>query len=804
LSDKVTLKIGDDAAYIGHSVRRVEDDRFLMGQGNYVDDAAFPNTAHAAFIRSPHAHAKITRIDKESVMEMPGVLLILTGKDWLENGLGELPCLWQVDFSDGRRMNEITRPALALDKVCHVGDTVAAIVAESLSEARDAADALQVMYEPLPVVVDTASAVQPDAHLVHPEIETNLVFDIELGNVDDVATAMDGAAHVTHLDVVNNRIAPAPMEPRALIGNHQRGDDSYTLWGQSQNPHLLRQWIADNSLQVPEHKVRVVSPDVGGGFGQKIYHYPEEATILLASRLLGRPVRWTATRSDNFIVDTYARDHVTQCAMAFDGDGKILAIDIDTIANIGGYLSGMGAGIPGAFYPPHITGLYDIPAARCRVRAIYSNTTPVDAYRGAGQPEAAFTLERLLDKAAREMKIDPLALRARNVMGPERFPFSNPIGRLYDNGDYPGLIKMLKDVVRYEDLRMEQRQSRDDGLCLGVGISGVVESTGAPSSRNASKVGRRIPTYDSASARVHPSGKVTIFCGGHSHGQGHATTFAQIAAEMLGCDLSSVEIIEGDTDRTPFGLGTFGSRTLLTAGVAITHAVDKVIKKGLKIAAHLMECDAKDVVFESGQYTIVGTNRSVEFVDVANAAYRLDNYPLELEPGLEEIAFYDPPGRATTSGIHLCVVLVDPVTGSVRLRNYWSIDDVGRVINPMIVEGQIHGGVAQGVGQALLEHCVFDDSGQMLTGSFMDYAMPRADNLPAIGTEFQETLCLDNPLGAKGVGESGAIGAPPAVVNAVVDALSAFSVHHIDMPLTSERVWRAIRAADDSTGVAGA
>ena len=799
MSEPVTLEFGNDAAYIGRPVRRVEDDRFLMGQGNFVDDVASPNASHAVFVRSPHAHAAITSIDKESVRGMPGVLLVLTGKDWVENGLGDLPCLWQVDFSDGRRMNEITRPAIAVDKVCHVGDTVAAIVAESLSQARDAAEALQVAYETLPVIVDTASAVEPDAPLVHPDIESNLVFDIDLGDRQGVSDAIAGAAHVTRLNVVNNRIAPAPMEPRALIGDHQRGDDSYTLWAQSQNPHLLRQWIADNSLQVPEHKIRVVSPDVGGGFGQKVYHYPEEATVLWASRLLGRPVRWTATRSDHFIVDTYARDHVTKCAMAFAEDGKILAIDIDTIANIGGYLSGMGAGIPGAFYPPHITGLYDIPTARCRVRAIYSNTTPVDAYRGAGQPEAAFTLERLLDTAAREMNVDPLALRARNVVEPDRFPFSNPIGRHYDSGNFPGLIETLKDVAGYEKLRREQRQGRRDGMRLGIGISGVVESTGGPSSRIASKIGRRIPGYDSASARVHPSGKVTVFCGGHSHGQGHATTFAQIAAEMLGCDIGSVAIVEGDTDRTPFGVGTFGSRTLLTVGMAVTHAVDKVIKKGLKIAAHLMECDASDVVFASGRYTIAGTNRSVEFVDIARAAYRMDDFPEDLEPGLEETAFYDPPGRATSSGIHLCTALVDPMDGSVKLRDYWSIDDVGRVINPMVVEGQIQGGIAQGIGQALLEHCVFDDSGQLLTGSFMDYAMPRADNLPSIGTEFQETLCLDNPLGAKGVGESGTIGAPAAVVNAVVDALSDLGVRHIDMPLTPERVWQAIRAATDSS-----
>ena len=786
------------SSYIGKSVRRVEDDRFLRGQGNYVDDSAFANAAHAVFVRSPHAHAKIVWIDKETALEMPGVLTVLTGKDWEESGLGDLPCLWQIDFSDGRPMNEIRRPVLAVEKVCHVGDTVAVIVAETVAQARDAADNLFVEYEPLPAVADTAGAVEPDVALVHPHLKTNLVFDIELADAKRTAEAFARAAHVTRLRVVNNRIAPAPMEPRAVIGSHRQGDDTYTLWVQSQNPHLLRQWIADHTLRVPEHKLRVVSPDVGGGFGQKIFEYPEDAVVLWASRLLGRPVRWTATRSENLIVDTYARDHVSQGAMAFDSNGYILALDIETIASVGGYLNGMGAGICGAFYPVHITGLYDIPAVRCRIRGVYTNTTPTDAYRGAGQPEAAFLLERLLDTAAREMNVDPFDLRSRNVLEPDQFPYTSAMGRLYDSGNYPGLIEITKAESRYEELRREQRESAKGRQRMGIGIAGFVESTGGPSSRNAATIGRRVPTYDSATVRVHPSGTVTVMCGGHSHGQGHATTFAQIAAEMLGCDIDSVDIVEGDTDRTPFGLGTFGSRTLLVVGIAITRAVEKVIAKGAKIAAHLMECDEKDVVFDSGRYTIVGTNRSTIFTDVVEAAYRVENYPENLEPGLEETAFYDPPGRATTSGIHLCVVLVDPSDGTIRLRDYWSIDDVGRAINPMVVEGQLHGGIVQGLGQALMENCVYDESGQLLTGTFMDYAMPRAEDVPSFATAFQETLNPDNPLGAKGVGESGAIGPPPAVVNAIVDALADLGVRHIDMPLTPERVWKTIRDAAKS------
>ena len=783
------------SAYIGQSVKRLEDYRFLIGRGRFVDDFKILHAAHAAFVRSPHAHARIADISTEPTRAMSGVLAVLTGKDWQDAGLGILPVPWRVSFSDGRPMNEVTRPALALGEVCHVGDTVAAVIAETAHQARNAADALLVKYDDLPAVADTSQAAEANSSLVHTHLGTNIVFDLELGDRAAVAEAFSGATHVTRMRLINNRVAPAPLEPRALVGIYDQADESYTLWAQSQTPHLLRQWIADFSLLVPEHKVRVVSPDVGGGFGQKIYHYPEEPVVLWASRLLGRPVRWTSTRAENLAVDTYGRDHVTECSLALDGEGRFLALDVDTIANVGAYLSGMGAGIPGHFYPPHLTGLYDIPVARCRVRAVYSNTTPVDAYRGAGQPEAAYVVERLIETAARELGIDPCAVRARNVVTPERFPYTNALGKRYDSGDYPRLFANLRESAGYEALRSEQARSRDDGLRLGIGLAGVVESTGAPPSRVSMAMGREFPTFDSASVRVHPSGKVTVFCGAHSQGQGHATTFAQIAAERLGRPLDTVEIIEGDTDRTPFGSGTYGSRSLSVVGIAIDRAAEKIVGKGARIAAHLMECDIDDVVFEDGRFAMPGTNRNVKFETVAATSYRLDNYPEDLEPGLEETVFYDPPDRNISSALHLCVVSVDLETGNVTLRDYLSIDDVGRLINPMVVEGQVQGGIVQGIGQALMEHCIFDGDGQLLTGSFMDYGMPRADIVPSISTVFQETLSPNNVLGVKGVGESGSIGAPAAIVNAVVDALSDLGVCHIDMPLTPMRVWQAIQDA---------
>jgi len=731
---------------------------------------------------------------------MPGVLGVLTGDDWTAAGFGKLPCIWQVDSRDGSAMNEAPRLALApfaggRGRVRHVGEIVAAVVAASASEAVDAAEAVNADYEPLVPVIETASALAPGAPLVHEDLRTNLCFDIEFGDRNEVTRAIELAHHVTSLELINNRVAPSPLEPRATVGMHDAPDDRYTLWTSSQNPHLVRRWLAEDSLHIPEHRIRVVSPDVGGGFGQKIAHYPEEPIVLWAAKRFGRPICWTGTRSENLMEDTQARDHVTRCRMAFDREGVILAIEVDTVAAIGAYVSAFGAAIPGYFYAPLLAGMYRTPVIHARVRGVYTNTVPVDAYRGAGRPEATYVVERLVESGARELGIDVREIRRRNFLRASDFPYVSPLGMRYDSGNYEGLLHKLDEAVDYAALREEQRRLRAEHKLMGIGLAGFIDSSGGSPSRLAARLGRRVASWDSAVVRVHPTGKITVFCGGHSHGQGHATTFAQIVADRMHCAVEDVDIVEGDTDRIPYGHGTYGSRSLSVIGVAIALATDKVLAKGAKIAAHLMECAESDVNFVAGHYIVAGTDRSVGFDEVVRAAHHLHAYPPGLEPGLEETSFYDPPGRNVPAALHLCVVLVDPETGTVRIRDYHAIDDVGRVINPMIVEGQIHGGLGQGIGQAMLEQVVYDRSGQLLTGSFMDYAMPRATDLPSFKTARQETLSPDNPLGVKGAGESGTIGAPAAVVNAVLDALSPLGVRSLDMPLTPVRVWTAIQTA---------
>jgi carbon-monoxide dehydrogenase large subunit len=781
---------------IGQRVLRREDERLLRGRGNYVGDHAFENAAHVALVRSPHAHAVLRKI---SWKEEPGVLGVLTGDDWVAAGFGELPCIWQVDSRDGSRMNEAPRPALVAlsrgeGRVRHVGDIVAAVVADTVQQAHDAAEALEVDYEPLPAIVDTRRALDAGAPLVHQRFGTNLCFDIDFGQRADTAAAFTRAAAVASLELVNQRIAPVPLEPRATAGVYDPHEDRYTLWTSSQNPHLVRRWLAESSLKLPEHRVRVVSPDVGGGFGQKIAHYPEEPIVLWAAKLFGRAVRWQGTRGENFLEDTQARDHVTRCRMAFDAEGRILALELDTVAALGAYASAFGASIPGYFYAPLLSGMYRTPAIYARVRGVYTNTVPVDAYRGAGRPEATYVVERLVDAGARQMGIDVREIRRRNFLRAADFPYLSPVGMRYDSGNYAGLMDRLDTLADYPALREEQARLRAQGRLMGIGFAGFIDSSGGSPSRVAAQLGRRVASWDNAVVRVHPSGKVSVFCGGHSHGQGHATTFAQIVAERMQCPVDDVDIVEGDTDRIPYGHGTYGSRSLSVIGVAIALATDKVLNKSRKIAAHLLECSEVDVNFTQGRFLVEGTDRAVPFLQVVHAAHQLGSYPPGLEPGLEESSFYDPPGRNVPAALHLCVVLVDRDTGEVRIRDFCALDDVGRVINPMIVEGQIHGGIAQGVGQALMEAVVYDAGGQPLTGSFMDYAMPRASDLPSFRTARQETLAPDNILGVKGAGESGAIGAPAALVNAVIDALAPLGVTHLDMPLTPMRVWQAMQA----------
>jgi carbon-monoxide dehydrogenase large subunit len=790
---------------IGQRVLRREDERLLRGHGRFVADHKLDNQAYVSLVRSPHARARLLGMDMAAALAMPGALGVLTGDDWVAAGFGELPCVWRVDSSDGTPMREAPRHAIVpvaggKGEVRHVGDIVAAVVAETPLQALDAAEAVAVEYEALPAIVETARALDGGAPLVHGRFGTNLCFDIDFGERAAVQAAMQRAHRVVRLELVNNRVAPSPLEPRATLGRYEADEDRYTLWTSSQNPHLVRRWLAENSLKLAEHRVRVISPDVGGGFGQKISHYPEEPIVLWAAKRFGRPIAWNSTRSENLLEDTQARDHFTRCAMAFDAEGRILALEADTTAAIGAYVTAFGAAIPGYFYAPLLSGMYRIPSIYCRIRGVYTNSVPVDAYRGAGRPEATYVIERLVEAAARDMGIDPRELRRRNFLLEEDFPYVSAVQMRYDSGNYAGLMEKLETLADLPALYERQSRLRREGVYLGLGFSGFIDSAGGTPSRIAASLGRRVASWDNAVVRIHPTGKATVFCGAHSHGQGHATTFAQIVADRLGCAVEDIDIVEGDTDRIPYGHGTYGSRSLAVVGVAVALATEKVVAKGAKIAAHLLECAEADVAFSKGRYAVAGTDRFIPFEEIARAAHHAGVYPDKLDPGLEESSFYDPPGRNVPAGLHLCVVRVDAETGRVEIEAFYAIDDVGRVINPMVVEGQIHGGIAQGVGQALMEQVVFDAEGQLLTGTFMDYAMPRASDFPEFRTDRQQTPSPDNLLGVKGAGESGTIGAPAAVVNGVLDALAPLGVRSLDMPLTPERVWRAIRHAAAPAG----
>ena len=693
-------------------------------------------------------------------------------------------------------MNEFTRPALADGRVRHVGDTVAAVIAETREHAEAAAEAVEVVYEPLPSVTNVARSLDAGVPLLHEEAGTNLAFDLALGEADAVAAAMATAAHVTELELVNNRIAANSIEPRAYLASYDETTERYTLWASNQTPHLLRRWIAEHSLFIPEHKLRVVAPDVGGGFGMKVYHYPEEVIVLWASGLVGRPVRWTGTRSEALMTDTQGRDHATRCRLGLDNEGRIVALDVDTIGSLGAYVTAFGALITGAAYPRVLTGLYRIPNAHCRMRAVYTNTTPTGAYRGAGRPEGIYVLERLLENAGREMGIDVAELRARNLIQPDDYPHDTALGLKLDSGDFPGLLEKIKTQADYDGLRAEQGNRRYGELMIGVGLSAYVDRAGVGPTRTGDKTIGEFGSWESASIRVHPSAKVTVTSGNHSHGQGHETVFAQLVADRLQLAFDDINIVEGDTDRIAYGHGTWGSRSAAVGGHAIIKAADRIIEKGKILAAHILECAPADITYEEGHFVVGGTDRRLSFATLAKAAYHGADYPDDFELGLEETAIFDPIAFTYPAGIQLCVVLIDLETGEITLRDYHAVDDVGRRLNPMIVEGQLQGGIVQGLGQALMENVNHDAvSGQLLSGSFMDYAMPRAADLPALQLAELDTLAPSNLLGVKGIGESGTIGAPAAVANAVVDALWHLGVRHIDMPLTAERVWQAIRDA---------
>ena len=785
-----------DDGYIGKPLRRREDARFVRGQGLYVDDVVLPGLVWCAFVRSPHAHARIVSVSTRAAAARPGVLLTLTADDWAKAGHGELTVVHPMPFGDGRPMNAAPRPAFARDKVHHVGDIVAAVVADTRFAAEDAAEAVEIAYDPLPAVTTPRDAVAPGAPLVHEQFGSNLVFEIERGDRRKAETAMAAAAKVVELSLNNNRLSANPIEPRSYLCDYDAARDRYTLYATTQQPHYLRRWLSVYTLHIPEHKIRVISPDVGGAFGVKGNFAVEVSTVVWAAQLLRRPVKWTATRTETFLSDAQARDHDTTARMGFDRDGRIVAMQIDTLAALGGYLSNFAPSIPGNSYPQTVTGLYKTPNLHLRVRGVYTNTVPVDAYRGSGRPEATWTNERLIELGARELGIDVVEMRRRNLISRSEFPYSAPGGRVYDSGDPPALLDRLLTIADYAALRREQAGLRGRGVLLGIGLAAFVDKAGTGPSANLAKRGGLHGGWESAIVRVHSDGKVTLLAGSHSHGQGHEITFCQIAADRLGLPIEDLRLVEGDTDQIPFGNGTWGARSASVAGTAVYRAAGKVVDKARRFAAQLLECAEGDVDYGRGTFTVRGTDRAVAFAEVADAAYHGAVLPPGCSPGLEVAEFYDPPDTNDPQAIHLAVVAVDAETGAVQLRALYAADDCGVVINPMIVEGQVHGGLAQGIGQALTERIVYDRaSGQLLTASFLDYGMPRASDLPAFHTTFIATPAPSNPLGVKGASESGAIGAPAAIGNAVIDALWHLGVRDITLPITSETVWRALREA---------
>lgn len=781
---------------IGASLKRKEDARFLTGRGNYTDDIVRPGQTHAVFVRSPHAHARIAAVRTDAARAAPGVVTVLTGADLAADKVGILPAGWLIHSKDGTPMVEPGHPALVADKVRHVGDQVAVVVAETKEQARAAAVLVEVDYDVLPAAVDLAAAIRPGAPQVHDAAKLNTCYDWHLGDKAATDAAFAKAAKVVTLDLVNNRLIPNAMEPRAAIGEYDRVTGDYTLITSSQNPHLIRLLLAAFTLPgTPEHKLRVIAPDVGGGFGSKIFHYAEDFVVLWAARKIGRPVKWTSTRSEAFMTDAHGRDHVTHVELALDRDGKFLGLRERTLANMGAYLSQFAPSVPTYLHSTLLAGCYTTPAIYAEVRAVFTNTVPVDAYRGAGRPEATYLIERIVDVAARETGIDRVEIRRRNFIPPDAFPYQTPVALQYDSGNYHATLDTALAKSDWAGFEKRRAEAKARGKLRGIGISTYVEACGIAPSAVVGALGGRVGLWESAHVRVHPTGSVTVFTGAHSHGQGHETTFAQLVAEKLGVSPDSVEVVHGDTAKSAFAMGTYGSRSLAVGGTAIVKAVDKIIAKGRKIAAHLLEAAEGDVDFADGKFVVKGTDRAKPFGEIVLAAYIPHKYPAGLEPGLEEGAVYDPMNFTFPAGCHVCEVEIDPETGTTKVVAFTAVDDVGTVINPMIVEGQVHGGVTQGIGQALLEGAIYDEDGQLLTGSFLGYTMPRAADVPSYVVGTETTACTHNPLGVKGVGEVGAIGSPPAVINAVCDAIG---VRHIDMPATPERVWRAIRDARKS------
>ncbi len=792
---KAVSSAGVSNSGIGASVKRREDVRFITGQGSYVSDVEMQRQTYAVFIRSPHARARILEIDASAALAMPGVLAVLSGAEMAADGIADLPCGWAVVSKDDSPMKVAPHPTMAVDSVNYVGEPLGVVIAESLQIARDAAEQVLVDYEELDAVISLAGAIS--AEQIYPEIPNNLCYEWALGDEAETNAAFESADHISQLDLSNNRLIPNAMEPRAAVAEFDATNDSYTIYTTSQNPHLERLVLSAFVQLAPEHKLRIIAPDVGGGFGSKIFVYPEETAAAWASKKVSRPVKWTCDRAESFLSDAHGRDHLTRVELALDKQGLFLGLRVKTTANLGAYLSLFASAVPTYLYGTLLAGQYKTPAIYVEVQGVYTNTTPVDAYRGAGRPEATYVVERIVETAARELGIDPAELRRRNFIQPSDFPYETPVALVYDTGNYGASLDKALELARYDSFAERKAEAQSRGKLRGLGFSCYIEACGLAPSQLAMQLGAGVGLFESGEVRVNPTGNVTVFTGSHSHGQGHETTFAQVVSDRLGIDLDSVEIVHGDTGRVEYGLGTYGSRSIAVGGSALVLATDKIISKCKVIVAHLLDSEADLIDFEDGTFTLRDSNQSMDFAEVAAAAYFPATFPEDLEPGLTATAFYDPDNFTFPAGTHICELEIDPDTGVIEIIQFVAVDDFGKVINPMIVEGQVHGGLAQGIGQALLEEAVYDEYGQLQTGSFMDYCMPRADDVPNFVVDTTVTPCTHNPLGVKGCGEAGAIGSPPAVINAVTDAIG---IKNISMPATSEKVWRACQQSKSSSG----
>jgi len=780
------------ASLIGSKVERKEDKRFLTGKGQYTADINLVNQTYAYFVRSPHARAKITNIDITKASKAPGVVKILTGDDIAREKIGGLIAGWKIVSQDGKDMKVPNHPPLAKDVVNYVGDHIAIVIAETLEQAKNASELVNVSYKINKAIVNPRKAMESE--VIHEGIEQNLCFDFLLGDKGKTNDALSKSDKVVKLDLINNRLIPNAMEPRASIGDYNPSSELLTLYTANQNPHLSRLVLSAFGGIHPEHKFRVIAPDVGGGFGSKIYAYAEDAVVAWASKKVERPVKWVAERSESFLSDCHGRDHITHVELGINNDGKITALKVETIANIGAYASLFATVTPTYLYAPLILGLYDIPIASCNVKAVFTNTAPVDAYRGAGRPEASFLIERIVTEGAKEIGMDQAEFRKKNFIN--KFPHQQCLVHNIDSGDYTAHLDKALEIGDYKNFENRRSQSAKKGKLRGIGFSTYIEACGIAPSAVVMSIGCGVGLWESAEVRFNATGNVSVFTGAHSHGQGHETTFAQIVGDRLGVPIENIDVIHGDTDKGPFGMGTYGSRSLAVGGSAIAKACDKIVDKGKKVAAHMLEGKPEDIEFKNGEFVLKNSNKKKTIGEIAFACYLPGQFgevksplPAGVEPGLKETAFYDPINFSFPAGSHICEVEVDQETGETKVSKYTAVDDFGTIINPLIVEGQVYGGLAQGIGQALYENGHYDESGQLTTASYMDYTMPRADNFPEFKLDFTSTPATSNPLGSKGCGEAGAIAAPPAVMNAVIDAVGS----DVSMPATAEKVWKVLK-----------